>query len=221
MPTVPFAYLEDIVESSQTQAQTEGEDDESEDDEEEGKEKKKETLGYLSGQARTWLAVLFNVFASVERGERAQIGELIGVWAGVPGENELAGAPSDCARPPQRLPRRAQHPRGPATPEGKRGNTQRWHCRCCPPAQKAEVIAVVVRAGILDASEGAMHKVGTRLVERLVGLDRENVFTAVGGVSALLERPAGAGGAAAAGGKVRYHAPLSTRLSVYRVCRTY
>jgi hypothetical protein len=83
-----------------------------------------------------------------------------------------------------------------------------------PPAQKAEVIAVVVRAGIPDASEGAVHQVGTRLVERLVDLGREAALTAVGGVRALLGR------LAAAGGKVRYHAPLSSRLSVYRVCRT-
>jgi len=41
---------------------------------------------------KNWLAVLFNVFASVERGERAQVREVIGVWAGVAGESELAGA---------------------------------------------------------------------------------------------------------------------------------
>ena len=42
------------------------------------KEESKENLRYLRGQAENWLAALFNVFASVERGERAQVGEVYG-----------------------------------------------------------------------------------------------------------------------------------------------
>jgi len=77
--------LRNVVEP-QTQVQNQGEENESE------KEESKENLMYLRGQAKNWLAVLFNVFASVERGERAQVGEVIGVWAGVAGESELASA---------------------------------------------------------------------------------------------------------------------------------
>ena len=77
--------LRSVVESK-TQVQTQGEENESK------KEESKENLRYLRGQAKNWLAVLFNVFARVERGERAQVGEVIGVWAGVAGESELAGA---------------------------------------------------------------------------------------------------------------------------------
>jgi len=77
--------LRNVVEP-QTQVQNQGEENESE------KEESKENLRYLRGQAKNWLAVLFNVFASVERGERAQVGEVVGVWAGVAGESELAGA---------------------------------------------------------------------------------------------------------------------------------
>jgi len=71
--------LRNVVES-QTQVQNWGEENESE------KEESKKNLKYLRGQAKNWLAVLFNVFASV------QGGEVIGVWAGVAGGSELAGA---------------------------------------------------------------------------------------------------------------------------------
>jgi len=64
--------LRNVVES-QTHVQNQGEENESE------KEERKENLRYLRGQAKNWLAVLFNVFASVERRERAQLGEVIGV----------------------------------------------------------------------------------------------------------------------------------------------
>jgi len=76
--------LRNVVES-QTQVQNWGEENESE------KEESKKNLKYLRGQAKNWLAVLFNVFASVERGS-VQGGEVIGVWAGVAGGSELAGA---------------------------------------------------------------------------------------------------------------------------------
>ena len=84
--------LKDVVES-QTQVQNLGEENESE------MEESKKNLRYLRGQAKNWLAVLFNVFASVERGERAQGGGVIGVWAGAAGGgvgrrvSECVGAP--------------------------------------------------------------------------------------------------------------------------------
>ena len=77
--------MRNVVESK-TQVQNQGEKNETE------KEERKKNLIYLRGQTKNWLAVLFNVFASVERGEHAQVGEGIGVWAGVAGESELAGA---------------------------------------------------------------------------------------------------------------------------------
>jgi hypothetical protein len=58
----------------------------------ENNERKTKNLRYLRGQAKNWLAVLFNVFARVERGERVQVGEVIGVWASVAGENARTAA---------------------------------------------------------------------------------------------------------------------------------
>jgi len=211
--------LRNVVES-QTQAQPEGEQDGSENE-----ERKKN--GFLRGQAKNWLAVLFNVFASVERGERAQVGGVIGVWAGVAGENELAGA------------YRTVLGHLNASLTALRTDPDRSHQKekdsktktalqmldilfvltpYLPAAQKAEVVGAVVRGGILDASEGAVQKVGTRLVGRLVDLGGESVLTAVGGVSGLLERLVAVEGAG--GGKVRTRAPLSAQLSVHRICRT-
>jgi len=92
--------LRNVVEP-QTQVQNQGGENESK------KEESKENLRYLRGQAKNWLAVLFNVFASVERGGRAQVGEVVGVWTGVAGENELAGAYRSVLGQPQHLPYRA------------------------------------------------------------------------------------------------------------------
>ena len=74
--------LRNVIESK-TQDQNQGEENEGE------KQESKENLRYLRGQAKNWLAVFF---ASIEHGECAQVGEVIGVWAGVAGESELAGA---------------------------------------------------------------------------------------------------------------------------------
>lgn len=214
--------LRNVVES-QMQAHTEGEKDESE------TEERKKNLGYLRGQAKNWLAVLFNVFASVERGER-QIGEVIGVWAGVAGENELAGAYRTVlghlnASLAALRTYADQSPQKEKESKAKTGlqmlDILLVLTPYLPAVQKAEVIAVVVRGGILDASEGAVQKVGMRLVGRLVDLGGEDVLTAVGGVSGLLERLAAVGVAgAASGGKVRAHPPLSARPSIDHVCRT-
>ena len=42
-----------------------------------------ENVAFLKTQADSWLAVLFNVFGTVERDERGKIGDLIKVWAGI------------------------------------------------------------------------------------------------------------------------------------------
>jgi len=61
--------LKNVVEP-QTQDQNLGEENESE------MEESKKNLRYLRGQAKHWFAVLFNVFAGVERGEPAQVGQV-------------------------------------------------------------------------------------------------------------------------------------------------
>jgi ribosomal RNA-processing protein 12 len=207
--------LRNVVES-QTQAQdNQGEENESE------KEERKKNLGYLRGQAKNWLAVLFNVFASVERGERAQVGEVIGVWAGVAGESELAGAyrtvlghlTTSLAKL-QTNPDRSDRSQ-PKEKEAKAKTALQMLdillvlAPYLPVVQKAEVVGVVVRGGVLDASDGVVQKVGMRLVGRLVDLGGEGVLTSVGGVGELLELLAAVEGAAATGGgKVHVPSPL-------------
>ena len=200
--------MRNVVES-QTQAQNQGEETKN------VKEEKEKNLRYLRGQAKNWLAVLFNVFASVERGERAQVGEVIGVWAGVAGEHELAGAYRSVlghldtslaglgTDPDQSQPKEKEK-------EGKAKTALQMLdillvlAPYLPVAQKAEVMGVVVRGGVLDVSDGLVQKVGMRLVGRLVDLGGEGALTSVGGVGELLERLATVEGAgAASGGKVR------------------
>lgn len=200
--------MRNVVES-QTQAQNQGEETKN------VKEEREKNLRYLRGQAKNWLAVLFNVFASVERGERAQVGEVIGVWAGVAGEHELAGAYRSVlghlttslaglrTDPDQSQPKEKEK-------EGKAKTALQMLdillvlAPYLPVAQKAEVMGVVVRGGVLDVSDGLVQKVGMRLVGRLVDLGGEGALTSVGGVGELLERLATVEGAgAASGGKVR------------------
>ena len=198
--------MRNVVES-QTQAQNQGEETEN------VKAERERNLRYLRGQAKNWLAVLFNVFASVERGERAQVGEVIGVWAGVAGENELAGAYRSVlghlntslaglrTNPDQSRPKEKE---GKAKTALQMLDILLVLAPYLPVAQKAEVVGVVVRGGVLDVSDGLVQKVGMRLVGRLVDLGGEGVLTSVGGVGELLERLAtGEGAGAASGGKVR------------------
>jgi len=113
---------------------------------------------------------LFNVFASVERGERAQVGEVIGVWAGVAGESELAGAYRSVLghlitslAGLRTNPDRSQ----PKEKEGKVKTALQMLdillvlAPYLPGVQKSEVVDVVVRGGVLDVSDGV---VGMRLV---------------------------------------------------------
>ncbi|KAJ4483189.1 armadillo-type protein [Lentinula aciculospora] len=44
---------------------------------------------FLQAQAESWLAVLFNVFGSVSRDARGQVGDVITAWAGITSEQEI------------------------------------------------------------------------------------------------------------------------------------
>jgi ribosomal RNA-processing protein 12 len=226
--------LRNIVESqSQSQSQLQSQTQEGQKGATGNNERKTKNLRYLRGQAKNWLAVLFNVFASVERGERAQVGEVIGVWAGVAGENELAAAyrsvlghlnaslapiqlenhDHDHNHPhPRPDQRKVQGKEDTATTALQMLDILLVLAPYLPPTQKTEVVGVVVRAGVLDAGAdvgeglGAVQKVGMRLVGRTVELSGEGVLASVGGVSGLLKRLAG-GASTGGGGKVR--APFS------------
>jgi len=50
------------------------------------REQAKENITYLNDQAKSWLAVLFNVFTSMEKESRAMVGSVISVWAGISSE---------------------------------------------------------------------------------------------------------------------------------------
>ncbi|PVF95410.1 NUC173-domain-containing protein [Serendipita vermifera] len=51
-----------------------------------------ENIQFLNKQAKSWLAVLFNVFTSVEKENRMMVGGVISAWASIANEPELAGA---------------------------------------------------------------------------------------------------------------------------------
>ncbi|KAG8802920.1 hypothetical protein FRC17_006313, partial [Serendipita sp. 399] len=52
----------------------------------------RDNIAHLNKQAKSWLAVLFNVFTTVEKESRAVVGDVISVWASIANESELAGA---------------------------------------------------------------------------------------------------------------------------------
>ena len=208
--------LRNVVES-QTQKQGEENEPENENENENENEERTSNLRYLRGQAKNWLAVLFNVFASVERGERAQVGEVIGIWAGVAGENELAGAyRSVLGHLNTSLAALRTNPDQSPLKEGNAKTALQMLdillvlAPYLPIAQQAEVVGVVVHGEVLDISEGVVQKVGMRLVGRLVDLGGEGVLTSVGGVVGLLDRLAASErGGTVSGGKVRVPSPLS------------
>jgi ribosomal RNA-processing protein 12 len=43
-------------------------------------------VNFLKTQVESWLAVLFNVFGTVDRDNRSKIGDVISAWAGIAGE---------------------------------------------------------------------------------------------------------------------------------------
>jgi ribosomal RNA-processing protein 12 len=43
-------------------------------------------VDFLRGQAESWLAVLFNVFGSVDREARGMVGEVVTAWLGIAGD---------------------------------------------------------------------------------------------------------------------------------------
>lgn len=45
-----------------------------------------QNVTFLRSQAESWLAVLFNVFGSVNRDSRGMVGDVISVWAGIAGD---------------------------------------------------------------------------------------------------------------------------------------
>jgi len=102
--------------------------------------------------------------------------------------------------------------------QGKGGQSEDGATNACillvlapylPVVQKAEVVDIVVRGGVLDVSDGVAQKVGMRLVGRLVDLGGEGVMTSVGGVGELLERLAAVEApGTTGGGKVRVPSPL-------------
>ncbi|KAH9839369.1 ribosomal RNA-processing protein 12 [Rhodofomes roseus] len=51
-----------------------------------------QNVKFLRGQAESWLAVLFNVFSSAGRDSQGMVGDVVSVWAGIAGEQEIARA---------------------------------------------------------------------------------------------------------------------------------
>ncbi|KAG6850944.1 hypothetical protein H0H93_005813 [Arthromyces matolae] len=49
-------------------------------------------LAILRTQAQSWLAVLFNVFSTVDRDSQALVGDVISVWASISGDQEITKA---------------------------------------------------------------------------------------------------------------------------------
>ena len=137
---------------------------------------------------------------------------------------------SECVGAPYHLPCRAPNQPDRSRPKEKVGKVKTAlqmldillvPAPYLPVVQKAEVVGVVVRGGVLDLSDGVVQKVGMRLVGRLVDLGGEGVLTSVGGVGELLERFAAVeGSGATGGGKVRGPSPLYAGACINWVRRT-
>lgn len=49
-------------------------------------EEARKNIEYLNKQAKSWLAVLFNVFTGMDKDSRGMVGEVISAWAGIANE---------------------------------------------------------------------------------------------------------------------------------------
>jgi hypothetical protein len=49
-------------------------------------EEAKKNVEFLKTQSESWLAVLFNIFGSVDRDDRAMIGDVISAWISITGD---------------------------------------------------------------------------------------------------------------------------------------
>jgi hypothetical protein len=49
-------------------------------------EEARKNIEYLNKQAKSWLAVLFNVFTGMDKDARGTVGEVISAWAGIANE---------------------------------------------------------------------------------------------------------------------------------------
>ncbi|PCH43449.1 NUC173-domain-containing protein [Wolfiporia cocos MD-104 SS10] len=56
------------------------------------RERAQANVQFLRAQAGSWLAVLFNVFSSVNRDAQGHVGDVVRVWTTLAGEQEIAGA---------------------------------------------------------------------------------------------------------------------------------
>ena len=159
---------------------------------------------------------------SLRATRNAQVGAPIGVWAHVAGERELArvyrgvlvhlDTPLALAADPDYAHRKEKTKEKEKEKEKKVAGRTETALRTLdillvlvpylPAAEKTEVVAVVVRGGVLRAGESAVQKAGMRLAGRLVDLGGKGALASVGAVSGLAAtRCAGA----TAGGKVSTH----------------
>lgn len=143
-------------------------------------EEAKANISYLNSQTKSWLAVLFNVFTSMEKESRAMVGSVISVWAGIASEPELAGAYRNVlSHLTQNLAITGKKTsRNPASPESQKAiatlnqmlDILLLLVPFLPAAQLRQVVALFLEQDILDHSDGGVQKLGYRVLSRVIGI---------------------------------------------------
>jgi ribosomal RNA-processing protein 12 len=183
-------------------------------------ERASQNVAFLRTQAESWLAVLFNIFGSVDRDARGPVGDVISVWASITPETvscvnikalyhtqrfvqEIAKAFQNVVA---LLKQNLAKPRsaGPDSQGSVAATTQDLLLLLLPhlsPVDSASLFELCLSTDVLGSSDNGVQKRGYKLLTRLVESERVPVDDA-GALLARLDE--GAEGLAAAAKKDRF-----------------
>ncbi|KAH9986533.1 NUC173-domain-containing protein [Russula compacta] len=141
-------------------------------------------VDFLRSQAESWLAVLFNVFGSVDREVRGMVGEVITAWLGIAGYTAVAQGYRKVSDLFEQNLKKAQHSRGSADIGNIVSMTQDILVLLLPhlSAQDAsQLFDAILTKEVLINPDNAVQKRGYKILARLVdcgkvSLDAESLI---------------------------------------------
>ncbi|KAF7315455.1 rRNA processing protein [Mycena indigotica] len=132
-----------------------------------------DNVAYLRTQAESWLAVLFNVFGTMGRDNRAVVGDVISAWAGVAGEKEIAAAQSKIVQLlKNNLAAQAANPRHSSIEGGSEAATTQDLVLLLLPyissADAQKLFQLCLSKTVLCAKDNGVQKRGYKILTRLI-----------------------------------------------------
>ncbi|KAH9935629.1 NUC173-domain-containing protein [Fomitopsis serialis] len=165
----------------------------------------------LRGQAESWLGVLFNVFSSVGRDSQGMVGDVVSVWAGIAGEQEIARAYIKLVDLFKQNLAKTSRAAGPKDAENITAVTQDLLILVLPYLSSVDATALFdlcLKSEVLESRDNGVQKRGYKILTKLADGGKASVDA-----EAVLQRLDGVvDGLAAAAKKDRFH--LLTRLAL-------